>query len=318
LAFLYYDELVLASYASVIHILILEGKPMQTLDQSVKDMLKTKAEELEAHFSGNIMSYVGQIHPAYLKDFRNFIEHLVRQDKKRLLVINLHTPGGSVEAVEKMVEMIRHHYKEVYFIVPDSAMSAGTIFCMSGDKIYMDYSSSLGPIDPQVLISKDGRDQYVPALGYLDQVEKLIEKSREGSLTPAEFAILQNQDLALLRRYEQARDLSTDLLITWLVKYKFKNWKTHRHAPDKLGQTVTKAEKEERAGEIAKLLGNNKVWHAHGRMIGIGTLDAKLRLEIEDYTGLPSQSAIRGYNDLLTEYVSRQQFPLFLHSKNYF
>ena len=27
-------------------------------------------------------------------------------------------------------------------------MSAGTIWCMSADKIFMDYSSSLGPIDP--------------------------------------------------------------------------------------------------------------------------------------------------------------------------
>ncbi|MDQ6954958.1 MAG: ATP-dependent Clp protease proteolytic subunit [Mariprofundaceae bacterium] len=187
---------------------------MKMLDQSVKDELSARVAKLEDLFDGNVMAYVGQIHPAYLKDFRNFIEHLVSKDKKDRLIINLHTPGGSVEAVEKMVEIVRHHYKEVYFIVPDSAMSAGTIFCMSGDKIFMDYSSSLGPIDPQVLISKDGRDQYVPALGYLDQVEKLIQKSNDGTLSPAEFAILQNQDLGLLRRYEQARDLSVDLLET--------------------------------------------------------------------------------------------------------
>ena len=293
---------------------------MRMLDQSVKEELRARVEKLENLFEGNVMAYVGQIHPAYLKDFRNFIEHLVSnsKDKKKLLVINLHTPGGSVEAVEKMVEIVRHHYREVYFIVPDSAMSAGTILCMSGDKIYMDYSSSLGPIDPQVLITKDGRDQYVPALGYLDQVEKLIEKSNDGILSPAEFAILQNQDLGLLRRYEQARDLSVDLLETWLIKYKFKNWKTHRSSSDKKDQKVTIAEKRQRAHEIANLLGSNKEWHAHGRMIGIGTLSAKLKLEIEDYTGTEYQTAIREYNDFLTEYVSKQQFPIFMHSKNFF
>ena len=291
---------------------------MRMLDQSVKDELSARVATLEVLFDGNVMAYVGQIHPAYLKDFRNFIELLVLNDKKDRLIINLHTPGGSVEAVEKMVEIVRHHYKEVYFIVPDSAMSAGTIFCMSGDKIFMDYSSSLGPIDPQVLISKDGRDQYVPALGYLDQVEKLIRKSNDGTLSPAEFAILQNQDLGLLRRYEQARDLSVDLLETWLIKYKFKNWKVHGTSPDKLGKKVTIAEKRARANDIAKLLGSNKEWHAHGRMIGIGTLSAKLKLEIEDYTGDACQPVIREYNDFLTEYVSKQQFPIFMHSKSYF
>lgn len=66
--------------------------------------------------------------------------------------------------VEKMVEIIRNKYQKVYFVVPDYAMSAGTIFCMSGEKIYMDYSSSLGPIDPQVYNGKE----FVPALAYLD------------------------------------------------------------------------------------------------------------------------------------------------------
>jgi ClpP class serine protease len=49
------------------------------------------------------------------------------------------------------VTVIRKHYKTVNFVVPDYAMSAGTIFCMSGDKIFMDYASALGPIDPQVI-----------------------------------------------------------------------------------------------------------------------------------------------------------------------
>ena len=102
------------------------------------------------------------------------------------LVVFLNTPGGSAETVEKMVSVIRFHYEEVYFVVPDYAMSAGTILCMSGDKIYMDYSSSLGPIDPQVYNGKN----WVPALGYLDKVEELIEKSANNELTEAEFSNL--------------------------------------------------------------------------------------------------------------------------------
>ena len=41
-----------------------------------------------------------------------------------------------------MVNVIRHHYREVEFFVPEYAYSAGTIFCMSGNKIHMTYSNA--------------------------------------------------------------------------------------------------------------------------------------------------------------------------------
>jgi hypothetical protein len=213
-----------------------------------------------------------------------------------------------------MVEIIRHHYAEVYFIVPDYAMSAGTIFCMSGDKIYMDYSSSLGPIDPQVFNGKE----YVPALGYLDQVNKLIEKSRNNTITDAEFAILQNLDLATLSSYEQAAELSKSLSKLWLVEYKFKSWDHHRSDPQKRDRPVTQEEKEARAEEIAEKLSNNKVWHSHGRNIGVKALQ-KLGIEIDDYSKeITLRALIRQYNDLMIEYIRRGKYKVFLHSKYHF
>lgn len=111
--------------------------------------------------------------------------------------------GGSATAVERYVNIIRHHYTKVSFIVPDYAYSAGTIFCMSGDEIMMDYFSVLGPIDPQVR-NKEGK--FVPALGYLDKVNSLLDKAKKGTLTNAEFLILRDFDLAELRAYEQAKE----------------------------------------------------------------------------------------------------------------
>jgi hypothetical protein len=214
-----------------------------------------------------------------------------------------------------MVEILRHHYEEIYFVIPDAALSAGTILSMAGDRIYMDYSSSLGPIDPQVSTGKE----WVPALGYLDQVERLLEKARRGELTNAEFLILQNQDLALLSRYEQARDLTVTLLKKWLVDYKFRDWTVHGSDPVKKGQPVTEDEKRVRAEEIARLLGNNKLWHSHGRMIGRSTLEAVLRLRINDYSNeVPLREYIRSYNDLLTSYISREGYKVFLHSRDHF
>ena len=106
--------------------------------------------------------------------------------------------------------------------MPDFAMSAGTIFfSMSGNRIYMDYSSSLGPIHPQVW--RMGNSGSLLAAGYLDKVEEMFTKAAAGTLSNAEFLILQNQDLAMLSQYEQARNLTITLLKKWLVEYKWKD-----------------------------------------------------------------------------------------------
>jgi Serine dehydrogenase proteinase len=246
--------------------------------------------------------------------FREIIEKLAqRQARKDDIAIFLTTPGGQAEVVEKLVEVVRAHYQLVNFVVPVAAMSAGTIFCMSGDKIFMDYSSSLGPIDPQVP-DREGKFM-VPALGHLDKVNEMIEKSKNNSITPVEFQWLLNQDLAMLRFYEQARDLSIALLEKWLVQYKFKNWSAHRTTNP--GTPVTLAEKQTRATEIAKLLSNNAHWHSHGRMIGIKTLKDTCRLDIDDFGGdLDLQKAVRTYNDALSDFLSRAQIRTFLYSRH--
>ena len=280
--------------------------------ETIKVDLSNKLKSLEQHFSSDVVFIYGPIIPAVVKFLRDFIEELKKdKNSKNNQTIFLNTPGGIVETVEKMVDIIRYHYKEISFVVPDSAYSAGTIFCMSGDKIYMDYSSALGPIDPQVW----NGTEYVPALGYLDQVEKLIEKSNNDKLSKAEFAILQNQDLAMLSSYEQARNLTVTLLKEWLVKYKFKNWKTHSST----GKKVTTKERLERAEDVAQKLGDNKLWHSHGRMIGIDKLTNTLKLKVEDYSKqLQLRELIRSYNDLIIEYINVNNHKFFFHSRIYF
>lgn len=287
----------------------------RVFDDTIRDVLTERLKKLEEHFDADVVFQYGEIHPAMDKFYRDFIEQLNKDpeaDRTRLVVI-LNTPGGSAETVEKMVNIIRFHYKELYLVVPDYAMSAGTIFCMAADKIFMDYSSSLGPIDPQVHNGK----HWVPALGYLEKVKQLIRKSRKGTLTEAEFLILQKIDLAELRSYEMARDLTVSLLKQWLVKYKFKDWTHHRTTA--AGTPVTLEEKEQRAKEIARLLGNNATWHSHGRSIGIETLKGLLRLEIDDYsTDDKLRQLIRDYNDLICEYILRHQQKFFFHSRLFF
>lgn len=234
----------------------------------------------DSYFKGyDILAYMGGIDDSSIDYWKNVIQTNGLTAKSRSiskLVILLSTNGGSASAVEKMVEISRYFYNEVEFVILDRAMSAGTIWVMSGDNIHMNYSSSLGPIDPQV---PDPSGRYVPALGYLDKINEIIEKSQNGDVTQAELMLLQSNSLGMIRLFEQARDLSIALLKKWLVLYKFKDWNKHSD-----GQYVTQKEKEERALEIANQLSDNNLWHSHGRFIGINTLKNILKLKIEDFS----------------------------------
>ena len=284
------------------------------LDHQIHELLRARLKALEEHFQADVLTYFGAfggVEGFLLK----IIEELAEDENKRdKIYIVLTTSGGSATVVERIVNILRHHYQEVNFIVPDYAYSAGTIFCMSGDNILMDYFSVLGPIDPQVQ-NKEGK--LVAALGYLDKINQLIEKAQNNTLTQAEFIILKDFDLAELRGYEQAKDLTITLLEKWLVKYKFKNWITHRSNPAQLGQQVTEVEKLTRAKEIADHLSNNNKWNSHGRPINIDAL-RELRLEIEDYShNTARRKLIRDYYDLASEYVNNRGFTIFVQTRKF-
>ena len=147
----------------------------------------------------------------------------------------------------------------------------------------------------------------------------MIQKSTEGKFTEVEALALKGLDLALLSKYEQARELTNTLLKKWLAQFKFRNWTEHRSDPKKKGQPVKDDEKKKRAEEIAENLSNNKIWHSHERRIGIKTLKTTpLRLEIEDYSKNPNlQDRIRRYFEFITPYITRHGY-IFLHSRNWF
>ncbi|SJK83888.1 SDH family Clp fold serine proteinase [Halomonas elongata] len=291
---------------------------MRGIDTHIKEVLDDTAQRIEESPELNcaVIAYVGPIHPQIIDTFISKIEqvrHRIDQQEghpnPRRLAIMLTTGGGVVEVIEKMVQVTRRHFDEVFFIVPMQAMSAGTIWCMSGDKIFMDYTSSLGPIDPQV---QNPEGQFVPALGYIDKVNEIIDKP-QGTISDAEAMMINRLDLATLRRYEQARDLSITLLKEWLVQYKFKDWTHHR--THNQGKPVTHDEKIERASQIAQDLSNNNIWHSHGRMISIDTLRDKLHLEIEDYTDHTNlREHLKSYAGLLVEYINNTNQAFIVHS----
>ncbi len=290
---------------------IINSNMLNPIDNQIRNLLKSGLETLEQQLDSDIYTYYGPIDDSIVPLIKHTIEQIAKEKKHTRLSIVLTTGGGSATAVERYVNIIRNFYDEVNFIVPDFAYSAGTIFCMSGDNIYMNYYSVLGPIDPQVM-NKDKR--WVPALGYLDKINELIEKAHKGTLTNAEFLILKDFDLAELKGYEQAKELTIDLLKKWLVKYKFKNWTKKQTS----GVPVTQEMKEKRAEEIADRLSDNKIWKSHGRPINIEILRDSLNLVIEDYGKDSNLSTnIDSYYSQLDDYVRKNGLQLFIQTRNF-
>lgn len=278
----------------------------------IHNVLNHKLNEIENHFKSDMIYINGPISDDLLGVFLECVEELIEDKNEKhdgRLLIMLTTTGGSAEVVERLVNICRAKYNEVNFLVPDYAYSAGTIFCMSGDSIYMDYSSVLGPIDPQVM-NKDGK--YVAALGYLDKMREFVEKSQIQQLSEAEFLMLKEMDLAELRSFEQAVELTTDLLKDWLVRYKFKNWDKHSDNTD-----VTEEDKVGRAVEIAQKLADYKEWKTHGRPLNIETL-TNLKLKIEDYSNDNNlRPLIRDYYNYAQQYMGLIGYGGFIHTRRH-
>lgn len=279
-----------------------------TMNSEAVKALKELLVRLEGHLDADVISLVGDIRPGLDNVTRMMLEALPNRRPK--VVIILHTNGGIVEITERIVNVIRHFYQEVTFIVPNAAMSAGTVLAMSGDAIMMDYFSALGPIDPQV--ERDGK--LVPALSYLLQWERLVEKSQNGTLTNAEFLIMRGMDLAELHKFEMARDLSISLLKQWLAAYKFKDWQTTntRQLP------VTQAMREERAEQIAQELMKHDRWGSHGRGIPMRILQTELNLQIDDFgADAVLSSTVRSYFELLIDYIGVNKVAFLVHTREF-
>lgn len=71
-------------------------------------------------------------------------------DCSKGLDLILHTPGGNPTATEGIVKYLHSKFgNNIRVIVPQMAMSAGTMLACASNEIVMGKHSCLGPIDPQ-------------------------------------------------------------------------------------------------------------------------------------------------------------------------
>lgn len=220
-----------------------------------------------------------------------------------------------METVERLVAVMRNHYERVSFIIPNFAYSAGTVLALSGDKIYMDYYSVLGPIDPQYRAA-DG--QYLPGHGVVEKYNELVDiinKASNPEQCRAELSyLIKNFDPAQMFQIEQAIQHGITLITEWLPKYKFKDW----DLTEKTGKKVTDRMKKDHAKKIARTLGNASKWHSHGRGIPLNRLIGdEVKLIIDDFGKDNDLSRlIRNYHGLAIDYFSKMGCNSYVHSRS--
>jgi hypothetical protein len=293
---------------------------MQRADEYISELLSKRNSDLSKHMRADVIVIRSPIFSGLDQVIRQEIDdlHQGEDDRSLRLSVLLETSGGDIEVVERIYGVFRKHYKTVSFIVPDHAYSAGTVLVLSGDEIYMDYYSVLGPIDPQIQ-SADGR--FVPGIGYLQKYDELTKKINEApdpASVRAELSYLLSKfDPAELFLLEQARSHSISLLKAWLPRHKFKCWtKTSRR-----GVRVTQGMREQRAEEIATILGNPARWHSHGRGIGIKELTSdEIKLDIVNFGKDPELNRLIGnYYQLFMDYCDKLEVDTdstVVHTKN--
>ncbi len=184
------------------------------------------------------------------EDVQGLME-VVRGLRSRRLDLIVHSPGGSAEATEAIVSYLRWRFDHIRFIVPQIAMSAATLLACAADEIVMGAHSSLGPIDPQFILSGQFGVQAVPAFAILDQFERAKEECKDPELLGAWVPMLNQYGPALLKQCENALALAENLATDWLES------RMLRGKPDAGAK----------AREIARTLNNHDRFKSHARHI---------------------------------------------------
>jgi hypothetical protein len=149
-------------------------------------------------------------------DKNGFMATIHELDRSKGLDLLLHTPGGNVAATESLVDYLRSMFDDIRVIVPQIAMSAGTMIALSADQVVMGKHSSLGPIDPQF--------GGLPAHGIVEEFNRArAEITADPSTIPLWQPIIAKYNPTLIGEAEKAIEWADDMVRSWLKRWMFKD-----------------------------------------------------------------------------------------------
>lgn len=122
----------------------------------------------------------------------------------------LHTPGGDIESTRAIVGYLHKKFKKnIRVIVPQIAMSAGTMISCASSTIIMGKQSSLGPMDPQL--------SGFPALGVIKTYERAIEEmSKSSAHTAIWLSLISKMPVTFITDCQRAVDNTKNMVREWL------------------------------------------------------------------------------------------------------
>ena len=187
-----------------------------------------------------------------------FMTTINKLDRKKGLDLFLHTPGGGTAATESIVDYLRKMFNtNIRAIIPQIALSAGTMVACACKKIIMGKQSSLGPIDPQF--------RGFPAHGVIEEFKRAYEECKDDQAKIAIWQpIIAKYSPTLIGECQKAIDWSEEMVKEWLVG----------------GMLKDKKDAEATATKIIKDLGDHALTKSHDRHLSAIKCD-EIGLEVE-------------------------------------
>jgi hypothetical protein len=164
-------------------------------------------------------------------------------DRNKGLDLVLHTPGGETAATESIVDYLYKMFDgNIRAVVPQLAMSAGTMISCACKEIVMGKQSNLGPIDPQF--------NGLPAHGIVEEFKRAIaEVKADPSKIPVWQPIIAKCHPTLIGECEKAIQWSNEMTKDWLLR----------------SMLLGELDAERKADNIISELGDHALTKSHAR-----------------------------------------------------
>jgi len=126
-------------------------------------------------FYRNAENNRGLIDERSYREFSAAIDSIGNYDPLMLII---HTMGGSIYYGWRIANCLMNRVGPVTVVVPEEALSTGTLVTLTASEIIMFPRAQLSPVDPQI----PHKDELVPALDLIDSPDILIKKKGKGSV----------------------------------------------------------------------------------------------------------------------------------------
>ena len=197
----------------------------------------------------NVISYYSNwSHPKASidrSDINAFMSTIHNIDCSKGLDLILHTPGGDVNATERIIHYLHSKFgNNIRAIIPQDAMSGGTMIALSCKSIIMGNHSCLGPVDP----FHNGLSVFSVIKDFQDAKKEILENPKSANYW---IPILNKYPPTILDSCLKAKELSEEIVIN--------NLSNNMFAKSKI--------KTQKIQKVIQYLVNPDVTKTHGRPI---------------------------------------------------